>query len=524
MERVHPDDRAAVDAAAKHAQETGAAYTIDHRIVRPDGVIRIVHESAEVLRDAQGRPARMIGTVQDITERKQAEQVLQEKDAHLEYVAYHDALTGLPNRTLLMDRLRHGISRADRTENRLAVLFIDLDRFKTINDSLGHAIGDGVLQAAADRLKALVREGDTLSRLGGDEFVILLENVRDGQDAATVAEKIIQALEKVLVVGNYPLHISASIGISLYPQDGKDAETLMKHADAAMYKAKESGRNAFHFYEQGITERAMRRIQLESRLHNAFDQGALEVFYQPVVGLDNRRICGAEALLRWHDPQEGAIPPDHFIPLAEDTGLIIPMGEWVIREVCLALKRWEQQGVQLDGFAMHINLSGKQLLQKELPRRLANLFAETGVSPDCITLELTESSIMESEAVGLDILTALRTIGVSIAIDDFGTGHSSLSRLKLLPISELKIDRSFVRDIAEDKDDAAIVQAILALSASLNLQVIAEGVEHVGQETFLLQHGCLRAQGYYYARPMPEHELLPLLIAGHSFPAAIQRQ
>ena len=524
MERVHPDDRAAIDAAAKDAQETGTAYTIDHRIVRPDGVIRIVHESAEVLRDAQGRPARMIGTVQDITERKQAEQVLQEKDAHLEYVAYHDALTGLPNRTLLMDRLRHGISRADRAENRLAVLFIDLDRFKTINDSLGHAIGDGVLQAAADRLKALVREGDTLSRLGGDEFVILLENVRDGQDAATVAEKIIQALEKVLVVGNYPLHISASIGISLYPQDGKDAETLMKQSDAAMYKAKESGRNAFHFYEQGITERAMRRIQLESRLHNAFDQGALEVFYQPVVGLDNRRICGAEALLRWHDPQEGAIPPDHFIPLAEDTGLIIPMGEWVIREVCLALKRWEQQGVQLDGFAMHINLSGKQLLQKELPRRLANLFAETGVSPDCITLELTESSIMESEAVGLDILTALRTIGVSIAIDDFGTGHSSLSRLKLLPISELKIDRSFVRDIAEDKDDAAIVQAILALSASLNLQVIAEGVEHVGQETFLLQHGCLRAQGYYYARPMPEHELLPLLIAGHSFPAAIQRQ
>lgn len=528
MERVHPDDRTAVETATKYAKEIGTPYAIDHRIVRPDGAIRVVHESAEVLRDEQGRPVRMIGTVQDITERKQAEQALQEKDAHLEYVAYHDALTDLPNRTLLMDRLRHGISRADRAENRMALLFIDLDRFKTINDSLGHAIGDAVLQAAADRLKALVREGDTLSRLGGDEFVVLLENVRSGQDAATVAEKIIQALEKVLVIGNYPLHISASIGISLYPEDGRDAETLMKHADAAMYKAKENGRNTFHFYEQGITERAMRRIQLESRLRSAFDQGALEVFYQPVVCLDSRRICGAEALLRWHDPQEGAIPPDHFIPLAEDTGLIIPMGEWVIREVCLALKRWKQQGVQLDGFAMHINLSGKQLLQKELPQRLANLFAETGVSPDCITLELTESSIMESETVGLDILTALRTIGVSIAIDDFGTGHSSLSRLKLLPISELKIDRNFVRDIAEDKNDAAIVQAILALSSSLDLQVIAEGVEHVGQEAFLLQHGCLLAQGYYYARPMPEHELLPLLIAGHSFPlvdpvAAIRR-
>jgi diguanylate cyclase (GGDEF)-like protein/PAS domain S-box-containing protein len=523
IERVHPDDRTAVDSAVRRAQETGTPYTIDHRIVRPDGTVRVVLESADVLRDAQGRPERMIGTVQDITERKIAERVLQEKDAHLEYVAYHDALTDLPNRALLMDRLHHGICRADRAESRLALLFIDLDRFKTINDSLGHAIGDSVLQSVAGRLQALVREGDTLARLGGDEFVVLLEGLRDGQDAATVAEKIIQTLERVLVIGSYPLHISASIGISLYPEDGKDGEVLMKNADAAMYKAKEGGRNTFHFYEQGITERAMRRIQLESRLHSAFDQGALQVFYQPLVCLDSRRICGAEALLRWLDPLEGAIPPDHFIPLAEDTGLIIPMGEWVIREVCHALKRWEAQGIPLDGFAMHINLSGKQLLQKELPRRLANLFAEIGVSPGWITLELTESSIMESETIGLDILTALRKIGVSIAIDDFGTGHSSLSRLKLLPISELKIDRSFVRDIAEDKDDAAIIQAILALSSSLDLKVIAEGVEHVGQEDFLLQHGCLLAQGYYYARPMPEAELLPLLIARHAFPLADTR-
>ncbi len=519
MERVHPEDRSMVDDAVKATLETGAPYAIDHRIVRPDGTIRIVRESAEVVRDEQGKPIRMSGIVQDVTERRQAEQILQDKDAHLEFIAYHDALTGLPNRALLMDRLHHAASLTDRTGDRMALLFIDLDRFKTINDSLGHAVGDTVLQTVADRLKTLVREVDTLSRLGGDEFVVLLETIQDGREAALVAEKIIHALEKVLVVGNYPLHISASIGISLYPEDGKDAETLMKHADAAMYKAKEGGRNSFHFYEHGITERAMRRIQLESKLRAAFDQRAFEVHFQPLVCLETKRIYGAEALMRWFDPQEGTISPDHFIPLAEDTGLIIPMGEWIIHRVCLTLKKWEAQGVQLDDFAMHINLSVKQLMQKGLPRRLADLLAETAVQPEWIVLELTESSIMESEALGLDVLTALRQIGVRIAIDDFGTGHSSLSRLKQLPISELKIDRSFIRDIDEDAGDAAIVQTILALSSNLGLQVIAEGVEHASQEAFLLQNGCIRAQGNYYANPMPEHELLPLLLGKKTLPA-----
>ena len=520
LDRVHPDDRAAVEAAVSRAMETGQSYAIDHRIVRPDGSVRVVHESAEVQMEGD-TPVRMIGTVQDVTAWKQAEQALREKDAHLEYIAYHDGLTGLPNRVLLMDRLRHAASRADRAGTRMAVLFIDLDRFKTINDSLGHAIGDAVLQAVAGRLKALVRDEDTLSRLGGDEFVVLLESVRDSQAAAMVAEKIIQTLEKMLHIGNYPLHVSASVGISVYPEDGRDAETLLKHADAAMYKSKERGRNTFHFYEQGITERAMRRIQLETRLRSAFEQRALTLHYQPLVRLDSRRICGAEALLRWIDPEEGAIPPDHFIPLAEDTGLIVPLGEWVIREACLALKRWEREGRSLEDFALHINLSGKQLLQKDLPQRLGALFAEIGVAPAHIVLELTESSIMESEAIGLEIMTALRQLGLSIAIDDFGIGHSSLSRLKLLPISELKIDRSFIRDIAVDADDAAIVQAILSLSANLGLQVIAEGVEHAAQEAFLTQHGCLRAQGYYYARPMPESELLALLAGAQSFPAAV---
>ncbi len=511
LERVHPDDREAVKAAVQDAMQTGMPYAIDHRIVRPDGSIRFVHENAEVLLDPQGKPVRMIGTVQDITERKRTELMLQEKDAHLEYMAYHDGLTGLPNRALLMDRLAHAASRAERSGGRMALLFIDLDRFKTINDSLGHAVGDAVLRVAADRLSELMRDEDTLARLGGDEFVVLIESLRDTQDAATVAEKIIHVLEKMLMIGNYPLHLSASVGISLYPEDGSDADSLMKYADAAMYKAKESGRNTFNFYEQGITERAMRRIHLESRLHHAFEQRALEVFYQPLVCLESGRFCGAEALLRWHDAEEGAIPPDHFIPLAEDTGLIIPMGEWVIEEVCRALGRWHKQGIPLDHFAMHVNLSGKQLLQKTLPGRLKAILNETGVSPGCITLELTESSIMESGTAGVDMLEALRRTGVSIAIDDFGTGHSSLSRLKLLPISELKIDRSFIRDIAVDKDDAAIVQAILAMSSSLDIQVVAEGVEQADQQAFLLRHGCRFAQGYFYAHPMPEPDMIALL-------------
>lgn len=514
LARVHPEDQAAVDAAVQHAFKTRSPYAIDHRIVCPDGSIRVVHEQAEVLLDEQGRPARMIGTVQDITERRQAEQTLRDKDAHLEWIAYHDALTGLPNRSLLLDRLRHGVARAARARDRMALLFIDLDRFKTINDSLGHAVGDQVLQAVAGRLKTLVRGEDTLSRLGGDEFVVLLENVGDSQAAAAVAGKIIHAMEKTIVVEDYPLHVAASIGISLYPDDGENGETLMKHADAAMYRAKERGRNAFQFYEQGITERAMQRIRLESKLRAAFEARRLELYYQPLVCIEAGLICGVEALLRWHDPQDGFISPDHFIPLAEDTGLIVPIGEWVLREACLALKRWGAQGVALAGFAMHVNLSGKQLLQKDLPQRLVAMIAELGIDPGRIVLELTESSIMESDALGQGALTALRQIGFSIAIDDFGTGHSSLSRLKLLPISELKIDRSFIRDIAEDGDDAAIVQAILALSAKLGLQVIAEGVEHADQEAFLLQHGCLLAQGYRYARPVPEPELLGLLAAG----------
>ncbi|MFP5409824.1 MAG: ABC transporter substrate binding protein [Gammaproteobacteria bacterium] len=514
LARVHPEDRAEVEATVRQALDAGTSYSLDHRIVRPDGSIRVVHENAEVLLDADGKPLRMIGTVQDVTARRQAEQALRDKDAHLEFVAYHDALTGLPNRALLTDRLRHAASRADRAQARMAVLFIDLDRFKTINDSLGHAVGDGVLQAAAGRLARLVRDEDTLARLGGDEFVVLLESVRDGQDAATVAGKIIHALEETLQIGDYPLHISASIGISLYPEDGRDAETLLKHADAAMYKSKERGRNTFHFYEQGITERAMRRIRLESRLRGAIGERALSLHYQPLICLDTRRVCGAEALLRWNDPMEGPIPPDQFIPLAEDTGLIVAIGEWVVREACLALKRWDEAGAVLGEFGLHVNLSGKQLLQKDLPQRLAAVLDETGIAPSRLVLELTESSIMESEATGLDGMAALRRFGFGIAIDDFGTGHSSLSRLKQLPIGELKIDRSFIRDLADDSDDAAIVQAILALSAKLGLQVIAEGVEHAGQEAFLLQHGCLRAQGFYYARPLPEAEFLDHLAAG----------
>jgi len=519
---VHEDDRAAVEEAVKLALESGAPYDIDHRLIRPDGEIRYVHESAEVHHDSEGRPTRMIGTVQDITEHKRAERALREKDAHLEHIAYHDILTGLPNRALLFDRLVHASSRADRNGNQIALMFIDLDRFKTINDSLGHAVGDALLQQAATRLQQLIRASDTVSRLGGDEFMILLEDLDDGKKAAIVAEKIIRALAQPFGFEGHQLYVSSSIGISLYPQDGCDAETLMKNADAAMYRVKDSGRNNFHFYEREITEHVLRRLQIESRLRMAVEQNALELFYQPVVCLEDRRICGVEALLRWHDPDVGTITPDQFVPLAEETGLIIPLGEWVIRQACTALKQWKEQGLKLDDFAMHINLSGRQLRQKALPQRIQDIFIETGVPPECIVLELTESTIMESKVDGQDILIALCEVGISIAIDDFGTGHSSLSRLKQLPIRELKIDRSFIQDITVDANDSAIVQAILAMAVSLDLCVVAEGVETIEQESFLIQNGSNMAQGYYYARPMPEAEIRPLLLDDHTLPEQVK--
>lgn len=487
---------------------------------RKDGTLYPVEVRLQI--SQKETPPVFFAIILDITERKLAEQTLREKDAHLEKIAYHDAVTGLPNRTLMMDRLAQATSRADRSGKLVAMLFIDLDRFKTINDSLGHAIGDALLRNAAQRLESVVRTSDTVSRFGGDEFMILLEDIREGKDAAIIADKVNHALAQVFEIDGYHLHVSGSIGISLYPLDGQNAETLMKNADAAMYRAKEIGRNNFHFYEQEITERVIHRMRIESKLRTAFEQEALEVFYQPIVCLESYRICGVEALLRWTDPQEGVIPPDQFIPLAEETGLIIPMGEWVIRQASLALKRWEEQGIPLDRFAMHINLSGRQLLQKTLPLQIEEIFSETGVSPDRIILELTESTIMEeSTAVGQNMLTALCDVGVRIAIDDFGTGHSSLSRLKQLPICEIKIDRSFIRDINEDADDRAIIQAILALAANLKLHVVAEGVEQLNQEAFLQQRGCNFAQGYYYARPMPEKELLSLLLEEHPFPIPI---
>lgn len=450
--------------------------------------------------------------IQDVTASKQAEKSLEEKDAHLEQMAYHDSLTGLPNRSLLVDRLVHAAGQADRSGTLMALLFIDLDRFKTINDSLGHIVGDALLKSAAKRLQNLVRKVDTVARFGGDEFVILLEDVQSSKNVVIVVQKILLALEAVFEIEEHRLHTSGSIGISLYPEDGLDAETLIKNADAAMYKAKEGGRNNFYFYEKALTELMTQRILMENKLRTAFEQEGLELYYQPLVNLQSHRICGVEALLRWNDSEEGAIPPNRFIPLAEETGLIISIGEWVIQQAFMSLKRWDEQGIRLDGFAMHINLSARQLQQKNLPQRIQEILSNTGVSPERIVLELTESSIMKNEIGAHAMLTALRKVGVGIAIDDFGTGHSSLSRLKQLPISELKIDGSFICDITEDADDRAIVQAILALSANLDLRVVAECVEHIGQEEFLLQHGCELAQGYYYARPMPENELLRLLL------------
>jgi len=514
LEHVHPHDRDTVKEAVARTLEQGAPCDLDYRIVRPRGEVRFVHQAAELIRDAGGKPLRMIGTFQDITEPKLAEQLLRKKDAHLKLLAYHDVLTGLPNKTLLVERIAHAATLADRSGNMLALLFIDLDRFKTINDSLGHTTGDALLQAAARRLKAIVRATDTVSRFSGDEFMLLLEDVKDRQQVGAVAQKILEAFTTKFDVEGHYLHVSASIGISLYPSDGQESVTLIRNADAAMYKAKDSGRNNFQFYESDITDRVMYRVRMESKLRSAFEEGKLEVFYQPLVELQSGRICGAEALLRWNDPEDGDIAPAEFIPLAEETGLIIAVGEWVIRKACRALKTWSGQTDLDPDFAVNVNFSGKQLAQKNLLERLDAIFRETGVEPDRIVLELTESTITASEGDSHEVISALRGIGVHIAIDDFGTGYSSLSRLKELPIRELKIDRSFIRDIAADSNDRAIVKTILALAASLELRVVAEGVEELEQEEVLRKEGCQYAQGFYYGRPMPEHDLIEHITAG----------
>lgn len=425
---------------------------------------------------------------------------------------YHDPLTGLPNRILFNDRLALALVQAQPNQDMLAVLFLDLDRFKIVNDMLGHAVGDRVLKEVAGRIKECLQKSDTIARLGGDEFTILLPRISHEEDAAKVAQKIIQAFQLPWMLGNQEFHITVSVGIALYPNDGDDAESLLKHADTAMCRAKDQGRNNYQLYTPAMNAKIMERLTMENSLRYALKRNEFTVFYQPQVNTASGQITGMEALVRWLHPDRGLVGPVEFIPLAEDTGLIIPIGEWVLHTACAQNKAWQESGLQ--PVRVTVNISACQFQQQNLVNTVAQALKQTGLDPQWLELEITESALMQDLDFTIKVLQDLRDMGVRISVDDFGTGYSSLNYLKRFPIHTLKIDRSFVRDITDNPEDAAIVSAIIVLAHNLNLNLIAEGVETPDQLAFLKHCRCCEMQGYLFSKPLPAGEFEKLLRHG----------
>ncbi len=453
--------------------------------------------------DENGEIIALVHIARDITDRKNYEDRLQ-------YLANHDGLTGLPNRTLFLDRLNQELSRSRRYNYNLAVLFLDLDRFKIINDSLGHEVGDELLQAVGDRLLSCVRESDTVARLGGDEFVIILSDIQHEKAAAITAKKVIDAIAEPFILTNHEYFVTTSIGISMFPTDGEDANTLIKNADVAMYRAKEQGKNNYQLYSPAMNARAIERLALENSLRHALEREEFFLHYQPKVSLTTGKITGMEVLLRWQHPQQGLIPPGKFISILEENGLIGVVGEWILRTACQQNKQWQQAG--FEPLRLAINLSARQFREQNLTGAILNVLLKTGLDSQWLELEITESLLMEHKDMVIETLHQLHTNGVRLAIDDFGTGYSSLSYLKRFPIHTLKIDRTFIKDIPANGDDAAIAQAIIAMAHSLGLSVVAEGAETAEQIGFLLENRCDEVQGFYFSKPLSVDDFTQLLM------------
>jgi diguanylate cyclase (GGDEF)-like protein/PAS domain S-box-containing protein len=501
---VHPDDRERIREEIAGAINHGRNYSIEHRISRPDGSERVVHEMSEIIYDsATGDPIRMVGTVQDVTERKRSEQ--------LAYLAQFDTLTGLPNRHMLHDQLNQTLAQAQRVGGRFGCMFVDLDRFKHVNDTFGHNVGDKLLIQVAQRLRQCLRTADIVGRLGGDEFAVVLASLAKASDAGLVAGKVISALSAPFDLDRHETYISASIGISIYPGDGDEVDALLKNADTAMYRAKDQGRNNYQFYLPQMNERAGQRMQLETALHGALEREEFLLHYQPKVELVHGAISGLEALLRWQHPERGLILPAHFVPVLEDTGLIVPVGEWVLQAVCGQIKAWQAQGITPPPIS--INVSARQFQQRTLNAFIERI-REAGIDPSLVVLELTESLLMKDALETVRMLTSVKASGVRLSVDDFGTGYSSLAYLKRFPLDELKVDRIFVSDVTTDPDGAEIILAIISLARSLKLKVVAEGVETEGQLRFLCAHGCDEMQGYYFSRPMTVFDCTRALMEG----------
>ncbi|MGK5055521.1 EAL domain-containing protein [Janthinobacterium sp. LB2P49] len=489
-----------------HASGTG--YSLEHKVLRPDGGECIVFHQAEAVREGH-QVLLTRGTVQDITERK-----LQE--LRIEYLANHDALTDLPNRQLLNDRIGQACAHAHRTRLHLATLMLDLDRFKFVNDSYGHPVGDALLQEVARRLKMAVRAGDTVARQGGDEFVILLTDLPDIETAEHIVKKVLAVFADPFQLGEHTLHVSTSIGASVFPFDGDSGDLLLKTADAALYSAKDKGRNGYQFYNHKMGVLVEERAEIEHALHQALALDELELHYQPKVDLSSGKIYGMEALLRWRRPGIGLVPPDRFIPLAEETGMIVPIGEWVLRTACAQLGVWHAYGFA--HLTMAVNVSARQFRQVDMPELVREVLAASGLPAHCLELELTESVLMQNREHVVGALEQLKEIGVTLSLDDFGTGYSSLSYLKQFPIDVVKIDQSFIRDVTDSVDGASLTRSIIAMAKSLHMTTVAEGVETEGQLGFLNTNHCDAMQGYYFSRPLPGAEMDLLLHAGTHLP------
>jgi diguanylate cyclase (GGDEF)-like protein/PAS domain S-box-containing protein len=467
-----------------------------------NGRRRFVSVSGEPLTDNDGRFAGYRGVSRDVTPRKQAEERIQ-------YLATHDSLTGLPNRVMFAELLNHVLALSRRNQRKFAVLFIDLDRFKFINDSLGHEAGDALLREVAKRLKESLRASDIVARLGGDEFVMLLQDLHSSEQAGVIARKLLSAVIKPIELNGQECRVTASIGISVFPDDALDESSLMMHADIAMYHAKEEGKNNFQFYDGRLETLSLERLTLETRLRRAIERNELSLHYQAKLDLASNAIAGVEALLRWNSAELGSVSPAKFIPVAEETGLILAIGKWVLRTACAQSMSW--QGAGLPPVRVSVNLSPRQLNDPELVAAVRDVLADTGLKPDLLELEVTESSVMHNVERALEVLCALKDMGVQLAIDDFGTGYSSLAQLKRFPIDTLKVDRSFIRELPADVEDKAIAEAIIAMGRTLNLTVVAEGVETREQQDFLREHACDQMQGFFFSKPVAAADFAELL-------------
>lgn len=502
-----PEDRqTAIDYNERLLSGEIASYSREKRYVRKDGQIIWANVTLSTVRSPAGQPSHIVSVIQDITTNKQIEE-------RMSYLAQYDLLTGLPNRALFRDRLGGAIARAKRNQTLAALLFLDLDRFKEINDSLGHSAGDEALQGAANLLRHTLREADTIGRLGGDEFTIILEEIAHVDEVTAVAEKILKAFADPLIIQGREVFLTASIGISVYPFAADDIDALLQAADVAMYRAKDEGRNTYESYMPEMNANATKRFDMENLLRHAVERQEFVLHYQPKVSLHTGLITGVEALIRWNSGELGLVSPAQFIPLAEKTGLIVPIGEWVLRTACAQNKAWQAEFPPL---RMSVNLSPRQFRQKNLVDMVAEALRDTKLDARYLEVEITESVIMRSTEKAVAILQALNELGVEISVDDFGTGYSSLAYLKRFPVQRLKVDQSFVRGVPANAEDAGIVTAVVALAKSLSLGLVAEGVETQEQLAFLAGLDCNEYQGYYFSRPVPADQFAGLLAAGAS--------